>query len=149
MGSDGIEPSSAPYHHLPLIRRRLSPLSYEPNYQVRPEGFEPPPCRLKACCAAVTPRTLAQPTANFFVVRKFQKESILVTPVKTNQQCWAIWRICLNRCRNIFVLLTVKVCERLANFRKNISLVTAIRMNQPCWVPFEVLRMRIELPSAD
>ena len=35
---------------------------------------------------------------------------------------------------NPSVLLTVKVCERLANFRKNISLVTAIRMNQPCWV---------------
>lgn len=24
--------------------------------ELRPEGFEPPPCRLKACCAAVTPR---------------------------------------------------------------------------------------------
>ena len=23
---------------------------------MRPEGFEPPPCRLKVCCAAVTPR---------------------------------------------------------------------------------------------
>ena len=40
---------------LTLIRGRLSPLSYAPN-SVGPEGFEPPPCRLKVCCAAVTPR---------------------------------------------------------------------------------------------
>ena len=30
--------------------------AYEPKKQVRPEGFEPPPCRLKVCCATVTPR---------------------------------------------------------------------------------------------
>ena len=69
---------------LALIRSRLSPLSYGPPASagtsasgildsqfrirchsklpqrlsggVRPEGFEPPPCRLKVCCAAVTPR---------------------------------------------------------------------------------------------
>ena len=43
---------------LALIRSRLSPLSYGPvaRASVRPEGFEPPPCELKARCAAVTPR---------------------------------------------------------------------------------------------
>ena len=51
VGSDGVEPSSDPYKESALtIELRASIQS------VGPEGLEPPPCRLKVCCAAVTPR---------------------------------------------------------------------------------------------
>jgi hypothetical protein len=53
IGPDGVEPSSGPYKEpaLTIELRAAARLR-----SVRPEGFEPPPCRLKVCCAAVTPR---------------------------------------------------------------------------------------------
>ncbi len=52
-GPDGVEPSSGSYKEPALTIELRAGGSRE---SVRPEGFEPPPCELKARCAAVTPR---------------------------------------------------------------------------------------------
>lgn len=50
MSLDGVEPSSCSY------KERALSIELQARLSMRPEGFEPTLCELKARCAAVTPR---------------------------------------------------------------------------------------------
>src|SRR5665213_1095034 len=61
MSLGGVEPSSGPYKEPALT------VELQAQRSVGPEGFEPPPGRLKVCCAAVTPRPRMRTWLRLFV----------------------------------------------------------------------------------